>query len=306
MKFYKESKIGVIIALAIVLLIWGLNFLKGRNLFTSNKPYFAVFNNIGGLKKTSVVSANGYVIGLVSDISFVKGDINKILVEILIDKQFKIPKNSIIQIYSSDLLGSKAVKLILGDSNVYASKNDTLKSLYTGDMSATITKIKDQAESAIASVDSVATSLHHILTPETEKNVRGAIMSLQDLIITEKQKISKILDNLESFTQNFENSNKSINNIVGNLSAVSDSLAAANIKKTIEKANLTFTQTSEILTKINTGKGSIGLLVNNDSLYLTLHKTIQDLDSLLVDLNKHPKRYVHLSVFGSKDKKSKK
>jgi phospholipid/cholesterol/gamma-HCH transport system substrate-binding protein len=315
MKFYKESKIGVIIALAIVLLIWGLNFLKGRNLFTSNKQYFAVFSNIGGLKKTSAVSANGYQIGLVSNISFLKGDINKILVELLIDKKFKIPKKSVVQIYSSDLLGSKAVKLELVDSialvnneytKIYAKQNDTLKSFYSGDLSATVTKIKDQAESAISSIDSVATSLHHILTPETEKNIRGAIMALQDLIVTEKQKISQILNNVESITKNFENSNKSISNIVGNLSAVSDSLAAANLKKTIEKANITFTQTSEILTKINSGKGSLGLLVNNDSLYLTLHKTVQDLDSLLVDLNKHPKRYVHLSVFGSKDSKSKK
>ena len=94
--------------------------------------------------------------------------------------------------------------------------------------------------------------------------------------------------------------------MVNNLSTVSDSLAAANLKKTIDKASITLTQTSEILTKINTGKGSLGKLVNNDSLYLNLNKTIQDLDSLIVDLNNHPKRYVHLSIFGSKDTKSKK
>jgi phospholipid/cholesterol/gamma-HCH transport system substrate-binding protein len=306
MKFYKESKIGIIIALALALLIWGVNFLKGRNLFTSSKQYFAVFSNIGGLKKTSTVSANGYNIGLVSDIFFSKGNINKIIVEILVDEQFRIPKNTVVEIYSTDILGSKAVQLELGDSKEIAKENDTLQSSFSGDLNSAIATIKSKAEHTIVTIDTMMTSFRQILTPETQKNVRMAIANLQDLIITEKQKISKVLDNVESITQNFENSNKSISNIMTNLSSVSDSLAAANLKNTIEKANITLTQTSEILTKINSGKGSLGQLVNNESLYLSLHRTIQDLDSLIVDLNNHPKRYVHLSIFGSKDAKIKK
>ena len=306
MKFYKESKIGIIIALAIALLIWGVNFLKGRNLFTGSNHYYAVFSNIGGLKKTSTVSANGYNIGLVSDIFFSKGNINKIIVEILVDDQFKIPKNTIVEIYSTDILGSKAVQLELGDSKEIMHKNDTLRSSFSGDLNSAIASIKNKAEHTIVTIDTMMTSFRQILTPETQKNIRLAIASLQDLIITEKQKISKVLDNVESITRNFENTNKSVSNIMTNLSAVSDSLAAANLKNTIEKANITLTQTSEILTKINSGKGSLGQLVNNESLYLSLHRTIQDLDSLIVDLNNHPKRYVHLSIFGSKDAKIKK
>jgi phospholipid/cholesterol/gamma-HCH transport system substrate-binding protein len=306
MKFYKESKIGIIIALALALLIWGLNFLKGRNLFTGSKQYYAVFSNIGGLKKTSTVSANGYNIGLVSDIFFSKGNINRIVVEILVDDQFKIPKNTIVEIYSTDILGSKAVQLELGDSKEIANKNDTLQSSFSGDLNSAIASIKNKAEHTIVTIDTMMSSFSQILTPETQKNVRLAIANLQDLIITEKLKISKVLDNVESITRNFENSNKSISNIMTNLSSVSDSLAAANLKNTIEKANITLTQTSEILTKINSGKGSLGQLVNNESLYLSLNRTIQDLDSLIVDLNNHPKRYVHLSIFGSKDAKIKK
>jgi len=290
--------------------IWGLNFLKGRNLFTSSRQYFAVFDNIGGLKKSSVVSTNGYAVGLVSDIFFKKGDVNKIVVEILVENQFKIPKNTIVEIYGADLMGSKAVNLILGDSPKFAVENDTLLSQFGGDLNTLVSKklmpLKDKAENLIVSIDSVMNIIHHTFTPETQQNLRRAIAALEGLIITEKQKISKILDNLESISQNFENSNKSITNLVNNLSTVSDSLAAANLKKTIDKASITLTQTSEILTKINTGKGSLGKLVNNDSLYLNLNKTIQDLDSLIVDLNNHPKRYVHLSIFGSKDTKSKK
>jgi phospholipid/cholesterol/gamma-HCH transport system substrate-binding protein len=166
--------------------------------------------------------------------------------------------------------------------------------------------LKDKAENLIVSIDSVMSIIRNTITPETQKDIKQAIAALEGLIVTEKQKISKILDNLESISQNFENSNKSITNLVTNLSTISDSLAAANVKKTFDKANITLTQTSEILTKINTGKGSLGKLVNNDSLYLNLNRTIQDLDSLIIDLNNHPKRYVHLSIFGSKDTKSKK
>jgi phospholipid/cholesterol/gamma-HCH transport system substrate-binding protein len=310
MKFYKESKIGLIIAIAIAMVIWGLNFLKGRNIFTSSSQYYAVFDNVGGLKKSSTVSTNGYTIGLVSDIFFQKNNVNKIVVEILVEKQFKIPKNTVVEIYGTDLMGSKAVNLLLGDSTVYASENDTLLSRFEGDLNTLVSKklmpLKDKAENLIVSIDSVITSIRKTLTPETQQNIRHAIAALEGLIITEKQKISSILDNFESISKNFENSNQSITNLATNLSSISDSLAAANLKKTIEKANSAMTQADEILTKINSGKGSFGLLVNNDSLYLNLNRTIQDLDTLLVDLNKHPKRYVHLSIFGSKDKKSRK
>lgn len=308
MKIYKETKIGFILVLVIAFFIWGFNFLKGRNLFTTHRQYYAVFSNVGGLQKSSVVSTNGFKIGTVSDISFLPGNASKILVEISVSRQFQIPKNSVIEIFSSDILGSKAVNLIFSDSHEYVSQGDTLPSRVAEDLSTIVSNqvvpLKEKAERLIVSIDSVMQAINHTLTPQTQQSIQHSILALEQLIVAEKQKINDIMANLESITGNLKNNNQSITNITKNLSNISDSIAASNLKKVIDQAALAMAQTNQILTKINSGKGSVGKLVNNDSIYNALNHSMMDLDSLLIDLKAHPKRYVHFSVFGKKDAKT--
>lgn len=306
MKIAKEVKIGLIITLVLVVFIWGLNFLKGRNLFTTSYQYYAVFDAIGGLEKSARVGANGYTLGIVSDITFFPGNYNKILVEISVDRQFKIPKNTIIEVYSADFMGSKAINLVLGNSPVFAKDDDTLSSRYEGDLLKKLMPLKDRAENLIISIDSVMAIIRTTFNPETKRNVQRSIAAMDDLILSQKTKIALILDHLESISNNFASSNKSVTNIVNNLSAVSDSLAKADLKKIIDQTNFAISQSNDILSKINNGKGTIGKLVNNDSLYVVLEKTVKDLDILINDLNKNPKRYVHFSVFGKTENKDKK
>jgi phospholipid/cholesterol/gamma-HCH transport system substrate-binding protein len=307
MKIYKETKIGFIIVLIIAFFIWGFNFLKGRNLFTTHQQYYAIFNNVANLQKSSVVSTNGYKIGTVSDISFLPGNATKILVEISVDRQFKIPKNSIIEIFSSDIMGSKAVNLVLGDSRQIATPKDTLPSRMADDLSSLVSKqiipLKEKAENLIVSIDSVMGIVRHTLTPQTQQSIQHSIFALENLIVTEKQKVDEILANLASISGNLKNSNNSITNITKNLSTISDSIAASNLKKVIDQAAAVLSQTNQMLVDINAGKGSLGKLAKNDSIYNALNHTIMDMDSLLVDLKAHPKRYVHFSVFGRKDSK---
>ena len=165
--------------------------------------------------------------------------------------------------------------------------------------------LKDKTENLIVSIDSVTTIIRNTFTPETQRDIRASIAGLRDIIHTQKEKISEILNHMESISLNLEKSNKSVTNIIKNLSSVRDSLAEANLKTTITEANRVLANTNEVLEKVNAGKGSLGQLVNNDSLYVSLEKAMRDLDAFLIDLNKNPKRYVHFSVFGSKDKKSK-
>jgi phospholipid/cholesterol/gamma-HCH transport system substrate-binding protein len=310
MKFQKEIKIGLIVTLVIATFIWGLNYLKGRNVFTTQQQYYAVFNNIGGLKKSSVIFANGYSVGLVSEISFLPGNINKVLVEISVNRQFKIPKNSTVEIYSSDFLGSKAANLLLGNSPVMAKESDTLASAVAEDLTTLVSRqvipLKQKAERLIVSMDSVMSIVRHTFTPQTQRNLQVSIATLEELVVNEKEKVSAILDNLQSVSKNLERNNNAINKIVTNVSNLSDSIAGSKLKTAINEASLALAQTNDILAKINKGKGTIGMLVNNDSMYLSLHRTIKDLDSLLVDLNAHPKRYIHFSVFGKNDTKTKK
>ena len=307
MKIYKETKIGFAVVLIIAFFIWGFNFLKGRNLFTTHRQYYAVFDNVGGLQKSSVVSTNGYKIGTVSDISFMRGNASKIVVEISVDRQFKIPKNSVIEIFSSDIMGSKAVNLIFGNSNIIASARDTFTSKTADDLSSLVSRqiipLKTKAENLIVSIDSTIGIVRNTFTPETQRSVRNSVLALEKLIVSEKQKIDEILSNLESISDNLKKNNKSISNITQNLSTISDSIAKSNLKKAIDQASATLSETNQILAKINAGKGTMGKLVNNDSLYYSLNHTVKNLDSLLIDLKAHPKRYVHFSVFGKKDSK---
>ncbi len=306
MKIPKEVKIGLIITLVLVVFIWGINFLKGRNLFTTSNQYYAVFDAIGGLEKSARVGANGYTLGIVSDITFFPGNYKKILVEISVDRQFKIPKNTVLEVYSADFMGSKAINLVLGNSPLFAKDDDTLASRYDGDLLKKLMPLKDRAENLIISIDSVMAIIRTTFNPETKRNVQRSIAAMDDLILSQKTKIALILDHLESISNNLAGSNKSVTNIVNNLSSVSDSMAKADFKKVIDQTNFALSQSNDILLKINKGKGTIGKLVNNDSLYLVLEKTVKDLDSLINDLNKNPKRYVHFSVFGKTDTKNKK
>jgi phospholipid/cholesterol/gamma-HCH transport system substrate-binding protein len=309
MKIRKEVKIGLTVTIAIALFLYGFNFLKGRNIFTISKQYYAVYNNIGGLQKSSIVSASGYTVGTVTDIQFHRGDINKIVVEISIDRRFKVPINSVIEIYSTDFMGSKAVNLILGNSNVFAKQNDTLLSKFEGDLNTLVSKklmpLKDKTENLIVSTDSVMNIIRNTFTPETQRDIRLSIKSTRELIESQKEKITLILDNLESISVNLEKSNKAYTNIINNVSEISDSIKAADIKDLIDQSRLTLKETNEILDKINSGKGTAGKLVNNDSLYNAIQRTTNDLDSLIRDLKMNPKKYVHFSIFGSKDKKKK-
>jgi phospholipid/cholesterol/gamma-HCH transport system substrate-binding protein len=291
------------------MLLYGINFLRGRNIFTTSRQYYAVFSNIGGLQKSSLVSVNGYNLGTVTDIQFHRGNINNIVVEISIERRFQLPKNSVIEIYSTDFMGSKAVNIILGQSNEFAKESDTLNSTFGGDLNTLVSKkllpLKDKAENLIVSIDSVMGIIRNTFTPETQRDLKLAISSLRDLIETEKFKISSVLDHLNSFAQNLENTNKSFSNTIDNLSSITDSLDAANLKGTISQAQAALKQANEVLGKINSGQGTLGKLVNNDSLYNELVKTSKDLDILLIDINQNPNRYVHLSLFGSSGKKKK-
>lgn len=306
MNIRKEAKIGFVVALVIALAVWGFNFLSGKNVFTVSRQYYAVFNNIGGLQSSSIVSANGYKIGRVSDIQFIHGQISKIVVEVSIDRQFTIPSNSIVEIYSTDFMGSKAVNMVLGNSPVRARENDTLQGKFDGDISVLVTKkllpIKEKGENLIASIDSVMTIIRNTFTPETQEDIREGVSALKEIITSQRNKVSIILSNLQDISENLNKSNVKITNTIDNLSNFSDSLSQAKIKTAVNNANDVISETNLLMKKLNQNQGTAGKLINEDSVYISLQKTMKDLDNLLIDLQANPKKYVHFSVFGKKNR----
>lgn len=325
MKLSRETKTGIVVTVAILFLYFGFNFLKGKNIFYRQNTLYAIYDHIDGLAKSSPVQLNGLKIGMVADAQLNPNNPNQIIVTLSINNtDLMIPDNSIARIVSSDLLGSKAVQIILGDSKNYLNNKDTIQSDIQASLTEEVNKqvqpLKIKAENLISSIDSLITIVQSILDEKATQNISGSISKvyqsitnlektsfrLDSLVASEKQRLSDIFKNVESITNNFKNNNEKINSILANVNNISDSIARSNITTAINNANKSLNDVALLLNKINEGKGSLGMLLHNDSLYVNLDRSARDLDSLLIDMRENPHRYVHFSVFGSKNKKNKK
>lgn len=320
MKLTKEVKVGIVAAIAIGFFIYGFNFLKGKDLFSHQRKFYAVYNNIDGLVEANPLMVNGYKVGLVGDIELVEDTSNLILITLLLDKDLKIPRNTIARVVSSDFLGSKAVELILGDAKQYAEDGDTLKSDQEDNLKQSVNKaiapLQKKAEGLIASLDSVMVVVQQVFNQNARQNlaksfesIKLALTSLETtsyrldtLVLSEKMKISSILTKINVLATTLAGNSDKLSNVINNFSSISDSLAKSNLTSAINNADAALTQASGIMTKINKGEGTMGMLINNDSLYRKLDKSAADLDKLLLDLRINPERYIHISVFGHKDK----
>jgi phospholipid/cholesterol/gamma-HCH transport system substrate-binding protein len=309
MKISREFKIGLVALVAVVLAIWGINFLKGINILEPTDKYYAVYGNVKGLLESAVVNLNGYKVGNVSKIEFEKDNLQKIVVEISLGRKIKLPRNTKILVRSGSLIsGAKDVDLVLGDGPGFYEPGDTLPAAVQVEISDYIDPIRKQVESLVTSIDTVMKSLGNLMDKNTRKNLQGTIANLNSatnslkLSLQPSGSLSASFTNLASVTDNLKKSNEDISNVLHNFAAVSDSLQQADLKGLIVHAKETFARTSELFNKINNGQGTVGQLMVNDSLYNNLNSAMASMDSLLIDLKKHPSRYVHLSVFGKKDK----
>lgn len=314
MKLTREFKVGLLFLAAIALFIWGFNFLKGTSLFTSTRYFYAVYDKVDGLERSNKVLVNGLRIGQVQDMDFIEGS-SKIIVELYIKSDIKIPRNSVAKIFGTDLLGSKAVEIVMGDSQQLLQDGDTLTSTLESSLkdqlSEQVEPLKRKAIVLINSVDSVMAVIQSIFSENTRQNLASSIENIRitlmnaesvssniDTILkSEKSRISAIITHLESISHNLEGNNKKINNIISNFETLSDSLVSSDLSKTVREAGVAINNLKEISDKINQGEGTIGKLFTNDSLYYNLEKSSSNLDKLLEDIRLNPKRYVKLSLF---------
>ncbi|MFI5164556.1 MAG: MlaD family protein [Bacteroidia bacterium] len=321
MKISKEIKTGILVVIAIALFIYGFNFLKGKDIFSSRKIYYAVYPEVAGLVEANPVQLNGFKVGRVSEIQLFDAKGKVIVTFAITDKNLKLPKQSVAKIVSSDLLGAKAVQLIPSNEKEYVKDGDTLVGIVEASLqesvNASVKPLKDKAEKLISSIDSIMTVIQSVLDKNTRENlnksfgsIRHALetfdhtsMRLDTLIASERNKISTIFTKVESISSNLANNNDKISSAIKNFSAISDTLAKANISKTIANTNSALSSVSSVMEKINRGEGSIGMLVHDDKLYKNLNASSASLDSLLKDMNENPWRY--FSLYG-KRKRTKK
>jgi phospholipid/cholesterol/gamma-HCH transport system substrate-binding protein len=324
-KLSKEFKIGVVVVCAIAAFIWGLNYLKGSNLFAKKHYLYAVYPKIEGLIPANPVLLKGYKIGQVSQISLIKiRDTNQVLVKFQITENVEIPIKSKARAISADLLGQKAVDIIFSDNKELVKNGDTLiaesEEGFRESIDRRIAPIQAKAEDLIRTMDSVIVVVSSILSTKNRENldksfegIKRAILVIEqtaykmdDLVGTEKVKISTILSHLNGITANLDHNNEKITKIIDNMASVSDSLAKSQLKEAIDDADKAMKELNTLVAGINQGQGTLGKLAKNDSLYISLNKSSMDLDKLLKDLRINPERYIHFSVFGRKERKKNK
>lgn len=320
MKISDETKVGILAAFALVIIILGYSFLKGNSLFKEDRKMYVKYNSIQGLNVSDNVVVNGFKIGRVSHMELLDAG-GKVLVELKLENNFEIPSGSTAQIASADLLGTKVVNIVLNKGAAPAAANDTLLGDTQADLSESvkmeILPVKLKAEELMGSFDSIIKRLQVILDNNTieksfgnleagTKNFSDLTGKLDLLVEQESESLRKIIENLASITGNIENNNDNIDQFLGNIAQLSDSLANANIPSMVNTLDSTLASLNQVLDKINNGEGTMAMLINDPQLYTNLEKATFSLDSLLRDVEANPSRYVHVSVFGKKDERDKK
>jgi phospholipid/cholesterol/gamma-HCH transport system substrate-binding protein len=312
MKISNETKIGALTAIAITILILGYSYLRGNDVFSGSNKYYAIYNSVEGLTVSKPVLVNGFQIGRISKMQLQPD--GRSVVEFKIDPDVVVPKNTLAKLESTDLLGSKAIVFELGNSNVPAEDQDTLKADIQGSLAESLQPIQKKAEMLMSKLDSSLSAVNKILNPNFQKNIDRSFMSIANslqtlegttkkidhLVGSQTGHIDAILTNAEQVSGSLKTSTAHLNGMTANFEKVSNDIAAANLKQTLDNANKAMADLQATIAKINNSQGSLGLLLNDDKMYKNLTDASNNLNNLFIDLKAHPKRYVSFSVFGGK------
>lgn len=313
MRISKEFKIGLFSIITIALLYLGFNFLKGIDFFSTTNSYYALYKNIDGLQVSNSVIINGLAVGRVSSISFLQNKENNILVEMDIEGSIVLDDSTKAILISEGFLGGKAIELRLPDSiSNPLNDGDTLISDTAMGLIESLTEqtlpVADDAGALIRKTNSVLDSL--MLSEQMIRKMISKVNNTLDAtyrtIEGNRITLSNSLNNIEILTSELNNSAKSLTGVLDKTDIFVDSLNQLELSKTLDHFASTSENLNAVLTGLKQGEGSLGKFLVDDSLYNNLTRSAEDLDKLLIDLRENPKRYVHISVFGKKDKSDKK
>lgn len=315
-KYSKEIKVGIFTVVVVVLFIIGMNYLKGTSFFQTRIYLNAKYKHINGLMVGGKVTFNGYQIGQVRSI-YIQPDTKDIVVTFDMNHLFEVPKNSIAMIYSIDFLGTKGIQLILGNGEPCIAGDTLRDSVEVGMVDKAMTEIepvKVKLETTLTEVNLLAQSIRKVIEDTTHYRIRTMLLNFQATthhLVQTTQKLPQLLSKIDTiatnasvFTSTLTQEKENIQKIVRNVKLLSDSLAAGSgdIKQLMQNAQKTLSQLQNIAESINKGEGTIGKLLKGDELHQSIVKTTESLNALLVEFKEHPKRFVHFSLFGKKDK----
>ena len=313
----KRRKYIIFGVFAIVVLAgsyWGYNYIKGADLFEKRNTYYVYYDRVDGLGVASPVYINGYKIGQVTQVDLLIERGGILLVTFDTDSKFQIPDSTVAEIFSTDLMGTKGIQLILGKKKTYHESGDTIigtiEQSLKDQVSMQMLPIKNQAEDLMKEIQNAITIITYIFNEETRENLEKSFASIQTtlaylessaitldtLLSTESSRLSRIFANIDKITTNLRDNNDKITRILTNVANFSDTLLAMNITQTISNANKAIADVAAITDKINRGEGTLGMLANNDTLYYNLENASLELDRLLRDVRMNPGKYVNFSL----------
>ncbi len=293
----KEVKIGLIGIAALAMLVFGINYLKGIKMFQAANYYYVEYTNINGLATSSPVFANGFKVGIVRNISYNYAKPGHVTVEVEVDKEMRIPKGSSSELVT-EMLGTVKMNLKLNHSATeYLLPGDTLTGVANnGLMGVAEEKLVPQMEQMLPKMDSILSSLNKLLAdPALAGTIRNAERLTANLEVTTRQLNGLMQKDLPEITGNLKT-------IASNFSTISTNLADIDYASVMNQVNATLNNVQLLTDKLNRKDNTVGLLFNDPTLYQNLSATTANAASLLEDLKAHPKRYVHFSLFGKKDK----
>jgi phospholipid/cholesterol/gamma-HCH transport system substrate-binding protein len=302
----RELKTGVIVLIIIALSFWGFNFLKNRNLYDKTRTFYAEYSNVQGLAPKSPVTINGLKVGSVSEITFHPWKRGVLVAHLNLTDDIEFSVNSIAQIYSPDFISGKSLKINIAlDEDAIAKSGDTLigevDSGIMGMINEQIAPLQSKVESFVVHTDSVMQNINGLMDAQNQNNIKESLESLNSILSR--------LKNTAGYVESIAREDGKLDSIIGNankamynFSEISDSIKAVNIGATVAELQYSLESFNVILDSVKTGNGTMGKLMQDEELYNNLANASKELEELLREVKLHPKRFVHLSVFGKKEK----
>jgi phospholipid/cholesterol/gamma-HCH transport system substrate-binding protein len=299
MKFFtKEVKIALTAIVGIAVLFYGLQFLKGLNVFSSNIVYYVAFDDVSGLSPSSPVYANGYRVGVVKALNYDYNPQSKIVAELDLNKNMRVPRGSHAEL-ASDLLGNIKINLVLSDDPInMLGLGDTIPGEMEMGMMTKVTKMLPAIERMMPKLDSIMASLNTLLADPALRNTLHNVEGMTNNLNATSAELKTLS---ASLNREVPGMMQKTNGVLDNTQQLTGNLAAIDVEGMAAKVNQTLANVEQLTQKLNSNEGTLGLLMRDPTLYRNLTSTTASADSLLIDLREHPKRYVHFSLFGRKD-----
>jgi phospholipid/cholesterol/gamma-HCH transport system substrate-binding protein len=312
-KARNEIKIGIMVAVTITLFILGINFLRGKGIFSSQKKFYTVYNDIQGLQVSAEVRLNGLKIGSVDKIELQPN--RSIRVDFLLDKHINVPKGTVARLAAADLIsGTKILNLEMTNDPVMIPENSLVEGKPTAgildNLGEKVSPLFETVNHTVVSLDTLLNTVNNIINDDTRKHLNASFASLEiglnqlsllaSQLNAQSGELAGVIKNANSITGNFASNNDHINKTMNNLENFSTTLNNAPIQQTVDELHKAAASLQSLVAKANDSQGSLGLLMSDKRLYNNLSTTLGTLDTLLGDVKAHPAKYINVSVFGSK------